>query len=82
MSGWQAWHWDTPTLLWTLWLAWFLVQETVALYTPLPVDTLTAHLRPALVGHPLTWFLALGLWLWLGWHFLVEGVFVAATGAG
>lgn len=82
MTSWSAWHLDPPTWAWIVWIAWFFLVETWALITPAPLDTLTAHLRPLFVSHPLTWYLALGLWLWIGQHFLVEGVFAPATGTG
>lgn len=82
MTTWQAWQADAATVAWSVWLAWFVVVETWAILTPVPMDTLTAHLRPWFAAHPLLWFLALGLWLWVGFHFLVEGVFIAPTGTG
>lgn len=84
--SWQAWQWDWPTAWWSLWIAVFMVVETWALVTPVPHDTLTAHLRPLFAEHPLTYFLTLGLWLWLGQHFLVAGVdfgwFTESSGTG
>lgn len=82
MSSWLAWRLDPITWAWIFWIAWFLVFETWAILTPAPLDTLTAHLRPVFANHPLAWFLTFGLWLWVGFHFLVEGVFLPATGTG
>lgn len=81
-SVWTAWRLDPHTVAWSIWIVWFAVWETWAIVTPQPADTLTAHLRPIFAEHPLAWFLTLGLWLWVGFHFLVEGVFVPATGNG
>ncbi len=79
---WSAWDWDAATAAWLGWLAWFIAFESWALWSPTPGDTLTAHLRPFIVQQSLTWCLAFGLWLWIGFHFLVEGVFLKATGNG
>ena len=50
-------------------MLWFAVLETASLLW-WRGEELTAHLRPLFLEHPLTWFVALGLWLWLGAHFL------------
>lgn len=52
-------------------MAFFAGWETLALMESATTHPLTAHLRPLFVNNPLTWFLALGLWLWLGAHFLL-----------
>lgn len=70
--SWKAWQLDAVTWGWIVWLAWFAVLETHALIVDAKHDALTAHLRPLFIEHPLTWFLAVGLWAWLGWHFLLE----------
>jgi hypothetical protein len=69
--SWQSWQLDHLTWGWILWGGFFFVWETYALVWH-PGQELTAHLRPLFVTHPLTWFLAAGLWLWLGFHFLLE----------
>ena len=70
-SAWTAWQESTwLTWAWVGWIAAFIVLETVALVQE-PKWTLTWHLRPLFTEHALTWFLALGLWLWLGLHFLL-----------
>jgi len=75
MSTWEAWTtWDTPTILWLGWIVWFFALESWAIFTGLPQHTLTWHLRPFLLNHPLTWFMAFGLWLWLGIHFLAPSL--------
>lgn len=77
MAGvnWSAWKLDGWTISWIVWIVAFFVLETVALVTR-SHNELTEHLRPALQVDPLTWFLALGVWLWLGWHFLIQGYLV------
>ncbi len=82
VSAWAAWRLDPATWAWIVWIAWFAAWETWAIISPGPMDTATAHLRPLFAEHPLTWFLAFGLWLWLGFHFLIEGVFLPPTGTG
>lgn len=68
--GWSAWRLDPPTWAWIVWIAWFIGWETYGLAAGYE-DTLTAHLRPLWLAQPLTWWLALGLWLWLGCHMLL-----------
>lgn len=75
--SWAAWKWDHLTLGWVVWLAFFALWETYAL-TFHKGDELTAHLRPVFQSVDLAWFIAAGLWLWLGKHFLVDGVFLSA----
>jgi hypothetical protein len=69
MGVWSAWHFDHLTWGWIVWIAFFAVWETYSLVLH-PGQELTAHLRPLFLEHPLTWWLALGTWLWLGFHFL------------
>ena len=69
LAAWSAWRLDHLTVGWIVWIVFFVVWETYALVRH-PGEELTAHLRPLFLEHPLTWFLALGLWLWLGVHFL------------
>jgi hypothetical protein len=71
--SWSAWKLDMFTWGWIVWLAFFAVWETMALMKD-ETHTLTFHLRPLFVEHPTTWFLALGLWLWLGVHFLAPAL--------
>jgi len=66
---WTAWHLDHLTWGWIAWIAYFVVWETYALWFH-PGQELTAHLRPLFGEHQLTWWLGVGLWLWLGFHFL------------
>lgn len=78
MSGWTAWRPDFFTWAWVAWIAAFAVLETWALWQGRGQE-LTAHLRPLFQGggalSPL-WFIGLGVWIWLGLHFLVDGLFV------
>ena len=67
--AWAAWQLDHITWGWIAWIAFFVVWETYALVWH-PGEELTAHLRPLFGEQPLTWWLALGAWLWLGMHFL------------
>jgi hypothetical protein len=73
--NWTAWRLDGWTVMWVLWIVAFFALETVTLVLR-SHNELTAHLRPLFQLDPLTWFLAAGVWLWLGYHFLVQGVFV------
>ena len=66
---WDVWRLDGPTWGWIAWIAAFLVLETWTILHR-PGQELTAHLRPLFLSHPLTWWLALGLWLWVGVHLL------------
>ena len=69
--SWSAWRLDTFTWGWIAWLLFFLVWETLGIINS-SEHTLTEHLRPLFISQSLTWFLASGLWLWLGYHFLLE----------
>ena len=68
---WNAWALDTFTIGWIIWLAFFVIWESAGIVVGVE-NTLTYHLRPLFVAHPLTWFLTVGLWAWLGFHFLIE----------
>lgn len=65
--GWVAWRLDAFTWLWIAWLAWFVLLESAAVATGYR-GTLTAHLRPLLLEHPLAWWLGVGAWCWAGVH--------------
>lgn len=69
----SAWRLDPVTVQWLLWMAWFVVLEAYAVVTAPTEHPLTAHLRPLFQADPLVWFTILGVWLWLGFHFLVQG---------
>lgn len=69
MAAWRAWQLDHLTWGWIVWIVFFFAWETYTLVRH-PGQELTAHLRPLFLEHPLTWWLTLGLWLWLGVHML------------
>ncbi len=69
---WRAWNLDGPTVQWTIILLWAIALESWAVVTNQPVHTLTHHLRPAMVAHPLLWFLTAGFAGWLVFHFLIQ----------
>lgn len=68
---WSAWDIDLFTVGWIIWMVFFLVWETVGIITGAE-NTLTYHLRPVFIFTPITWFVAVGLWLWMGFHFFIE----------
>lgn len=68
---WASWKLDWITWGWIAWIAFFAVWETIALVANPNTDPLTAHLRPVFNNQQITWFLAFGLWLWMGAHFLL-----------
>ena len=68
-GAWDAWRLTPLTWAWIAWIAAFIVLETYALIEGRGQE-LTQHLRPIFTFHPLAWFTALGLYLWLGAHFL------------
>ena len=72
-GSWDAWRLDHLTWGWIAWVVFFLVWETYALVRH-PGEELTAHLRPLFLNAPITWYLAFGLWLWLGVHFLAPRI--------
>lgn len=73
MSRINPWTWDAWTALWSLWIVAFFVLETWTLANR-SHNELTAHLRPVVQFAPPVWFIFVGLWLWLGFHFLVQGM--------
>lgn len=70
----SVWDWDIPTLLNLLLVIGFLVLEFLtSQYSPILSwrgEMVTDHWRPVFHAAPVTWWIALGLWLWLGPHFL------------
>lgn len=71
---WVAWHWDWPTFLWLAWMAALLALEWLTSNVS-PIESwrgnmLTEHLRPLFLSAPIVWWLAFGLWLWVGVHLL------------
>ena len=70
---WTVWQLDRFTVGWAAWLLFFAVWESWALATGYS-GTLTAHLRPVFLAWPVTWWIAFGVWLWIGVHLLAPGV--------
>lgn len=70
---WDAWKLDGWTWAWIAWIVAFFVLETWTLAAR-SHNELTAHLRPVFQYAPPVWFVGIGVWLWLGVHFLVQGV--------
>ena len=69
-NPWASWQNASGlTWAWVAWLLAFAVLEAIALIND-DRWTLTYHLRPVFTEYGVTWFVALGLWLWLGVHFL------------
>ncbi len=63
---WAAWRLDWQTWGWIAFIAYFFVWETITQGG----QQLTNHLRPVFLSVPFIWFVALGVWLWLGIHLL------------
>jgi hypothetical protein len=60
-------------MLWLVWIVYFFVLETVTLLAGTNQE-LTEHLRPVFLSAPLTWFIGVGVWLWLGVHFFAPSI--------
>jgi hypothetical protein len=75
---WTAWAWDGPTIFWVAWIAVFFVGEYFTSgVSPIPSwrdNMLTDHLRPVFLSAPITWFITLGLVVWLIFHFLIPSL--------
>lgn len=64
---WSAWKIDLMTIAIILWiLAFFLIEVAGARNNNMVTD----HLRPIFHAAPITWWMAFGVWLWLGPHML------------
>lgn len=74
--SWEPWKLDLTTWLWIGWLVYFAVLETVTLMQGKDQE-LTTHLRPVFQSMDLAYLAAVALWLWLGKHFLVDGLWLA-----
>lgn len=74
--SWEPWKLDLTTWLWIAWLVYFAVLESVTLMQGRDQE-LTTHLRPVFQSMDLAYLLAVGLWLWLGKHFLIDGLWLA-----
>ena len=75
----ESWRLDHYTWGWIVWIVFFAVFEAYCLWRSPGTAELTAHLRPVFqAGGGLSpiYFLAVGLWMWLGVHFLVDGLLV------
>jgi hypothetical protein len=77
--NWDAWKFDIFTWVWIVWIAQFAIWEAYTLIFHNGQE-LTAHLRPVFQSYDPIYFLAVGLWLWLGWHFLIDGLWVHRWG--
>lgn len=64
---WSAWELDWLTIWVSLWFLQFALIEVFGASSD---NMVTDHLRPVFHAAPVTWYLALGTWLWLGPHFL------------
>jgi hypothetical protein len=70
MSGffdWSAWRADLMTVWILLWVLQFALIEWFGASSN---NMVTDHLRPIFQAAPLTWWIGLGVWLWLGPHML------------
>lgn len=69
-ADWRPWDLDVWTTGWAAWMLFFFVWEALSrVYGG--KEMLTDHLRPIFLSQPPIWFIAFGLWLWLGIHLLV-----------
>jgi predicted signal transduction protein with EAL and GGDEF domain len=73
--SWDSWALDRTTILWIIWMVYFVVLETVTLLQG-DKQELTAHLRPVFQSMDLVYFVGIGTWLWVGKHFLLDGLWV------
>lgn len=73
--SWESWRLDIWTWLWIGWMVYFVVLEatTLALGNR---NELTAHLRPVFQSMDLAYAMAVAAYLWLGKHFLLDGLWV------
>ena len=69
---WSAWRLDWFTWGWIIWLLFFMVWEGLAVRLDV-TGTLTYHLRPVFHAAPVTWYVGVAVWLWLGPHFFYPG---------
>lgn len=70
MPNWSAWDIDVFTIGWIVWILFFAVWETVGIMAGR--EALTNHLRPVFIATPPVYFMTVGLWIWMGWHFFLE----------
>lgn len=69
--NWESWNLDLFTWGWIIWIVYFAVLETVGIAMN-KQHSLTDHLQPLFAMDPITWFIGMGIWLWLGYHFLLQ----------
>ena len=75
----ESWRLDHWTWGWIIWILFFAVWEWYCLATRPGVAELTAHLRPLFQaggGLSPVYYIGLGVWVWLGIHFFVDGLLV------
>ena len=65
--NWSAWDWDWMTAWVIFWIVQFFLIE---IFGADDGNMVTHHLRPVFHLAPVTWWMTLGVWLWLGPHFL------------
>jgi len=70
---WSVWTLDIWTKGWVLWIVFFVVWETLTLRAGTGQE-LTQHLRPIFLSVPVVWWVAVGLWLWIGVHLLAPSL--------
>lgn len=83
LFSWRTWDLDLWTLGWIFFIVFFFVWEYLS-STYGGQEMLTDHLRPMFHAAPVTWYMAVGLWLWMGPHFLFPELeqFIANTVRG
>lgn len=69
---WATWDFDWQTWGWVGFIVYFAVWETVTGFSER--EQLTHHLQAVFHAAPVTWYIAAGLWLWMGPHFLWPGL--------
>ncbi len=65
--NWSAWDFDWLTIWIVLWIVQFALIEWFGAGKG---EMVTDHLRPIFHAAPLTWWIAFGVWMWLGPHML------------
>lgn len=69
----MSWDFDWQTWGWVGFILYFAVWEAVTAWAG-PDEMLTDHLRDVFHSAPITWYVAFGIWLWMGPHFLWPGL--------
>lgn len=73
MISWSSWEIDIWTIGWLAFMVFFFVWEFLAIAHDAR-HTLTFHLRPVFHSAPVTWYIGVGIWLWMGPHFFFPGL--------